>query len=321
MTDHRKPDLNLNLVWVLEALLEERNLTHAGDRVGMTQPTVSGALARLREIYDDPLLERDGRGFALTPRAEALIPGVEECMEQVRRTFEVLPTFDPATSTRTFMVCASDYVLSELTGPLLALLAQDAPGTRVEFTSLPVDASVTPVDLLRHDVTIAGAGRGLPGKNVSLFSDWFVCVADARNPAIEDGALSLGALRRLRHVRSEFGAHAATHVDDMLAAADVAPSTALTVQGFIPVPFAVAGTDWIGWVPERTAQRYGDMLGLAVVKTPLAPKLLVEAAYWHPTKTEDPARHWLIEQLRRASEIVEFGSEDADAEDVVTDDA
>ncbi len=310
MTDLRK--LDFNLVVVLDALLAERNLTRAGERVGMTQPAVSGALTRLREIFDDPLLEREGRGFVLTNRATSLIPIIAESMSEVARTFDVLPEFDPATSSRTFLVAASDYVLSELTSPLLHVLQRDAPHTRVAFSGLPVDAVVSPVDLLRTDVTIAGAGRGVPGKRASLFSDRFVCVVDASNPALVDGTLSLTALSRLRHVRSVFGPHASTHIDDMLSVAGIVPQVAATVQGFLPVPFTVAGTPWVGWAPERTANRYAASLGLAIASTPIAPSVLVEVAHWHPSKSDDAALQWLVGELRAAAELVEFGDDEDD---------
>jgi DNA-binding transcriptional LysR family regulator len=314
VTDIRK--LDINLVVVLEALLAERNLTRAGERVGMTQPAVSSALTRLRELYHDPLLEREGRGFVLTPRAESLIPVVAECMVEVQRTFDVLPDFDPATSTRTFLVSASDYVLSEITSPLLSLLAREAPLTSIEFDPLPVEATVTPVDLLRRDLMIVGTGRGVPGKRASLFSDRFVCVVDQNNPALRDGELSLEALARLAHVRSVFGPQVSTHVDDMLSAADIAPRVALTVQGFLPVPFAIASTPWVGWVPERTAMRYADSLGLVIAKTPIKPSVLVEAAHWHPSKSADPSLQWLVRQLRATAEVLEFGDEIEEPSDI-----
>lgn len=309
MTEIRK--LDLNLIVVLDALLIEKNLTRAGERVGMTQPAVSGALSRLRELFDDQLLERDGRGFVLTARAQALIPDVAACMVEVQRTFDVLPGFDPVTSDRTFVVTASDYVLSEITRPLLNLLAQEAPSVRVEFTGLRMDEMTTPEDLLRSDVTIAANGRGVPGKHAALFSDEFVCVVDAMNPRLHDGALTLEDLRTLRHVRSVFGRHASTPVDDMLAEAGVVPEVALTVREFMSLPFAITGTPWVGWLPERTARRYADELGLVIAKTSITASVLVEVAYWHPSKNEDPALRWLIQRLRYVAEVVEFGDEDA----------
>jgi LysR family nod box-dependent transcriptional activator len=301
--------LDLNLIVVLDALLAECNLTKAGKRVGMTQPAVSGALNRLRELFGDQLLERDGRSFVLTPRAESLIPEVVECMAQVRRTFGLLPEFDAATSTRTFQVTAGDYVLAELASPLIRLLQREAPGTRVEFVDMPATRQFAEVDLLRTDLTIAGTGRKVPGKQSALFSDSFVCLVDAGNDALGAGRLSFDALGALRWVKTVFGPHTSTHIDEMLAGVGLDPAVAATVPGYLPVPFALAGTPWVGWVPERTATRYAAALGLVAAKVPIEPRVLIEAAHWHPSKAGDPAMQWLVTKLREASEVVEFGDE------------
>lgn len=298
MTDLRRIDLNLLVV--LDAILAERHLTRAGERVGMTQPAVSGALARLRQHYDDPLLVRAGGAFQLTPKAEALQPAVREAIVEVERTLGLTPTFDPRTSTRTFLICASDYVLAYLTRPLLEVFAREARGATVEFDGLPTDDIVSPVDLLRRDVFIAGSGRGVPGKQQVLFSDRFVCIVDASNPRLQDGRLTLSDVAELPHVRSTFGG-VLTHVDDMLAAAAITPRIAIAVRGFLSVPHFVQGTDMIGVVPERVALELAPVLGLVVAETPLEPARLVEVAHWHPSKSRDPALIWLLSMLRTAS--------------------
>lgn len=307
MTDLRRVDVNL--IVVLDAILSEKNLTRAGELIGMTQPAVSGALARLRQQFDDPILVRSGRGFELTPKGEQLQPLVSQAMHEISRTLELLPTFDPTTSTRTFLISASDYVLAQMTSPLLLLLQREAPAIKVDFDALPADAMVEPNDLLRRDVLIVGTGRGVPGKRQSLFSDRFVCIVDATNPRLRDGTLSLTDLADLRHVRSNFGAHVLTHIDDMFSAAGISPHIGLSVQGFLPVPFAVSGTTMVGHVPERLAIQHRDRLGLAIAETPLNAATLVEAAHWHPSKTDDPALRWLVAMLRKAAEIVEFGED------------
>lgn len=308
MTDLRRVDVNL--IVVLDAILSEKNLTRAGELIGMTQPAVSGALARLRQQFDDPILVRSGRGFELTAKGEELQPLVVHAMREIARTLELSPTFDPATSPRTFLISASDYVLAQVTSPLLLLLEREAPGVKVDFDALPADAMVEPNDLLRRDLLIVGTGRGIPGKKQSLFSDRFVCIVDASNPRLRDGKISLTDLAELRHVRSNFGAHVLTHVDDILSAAGITPRVGISVQGFLPVPFAVAGTTMVGHVPERLALQYRDSLGLAIAETPLNAATLVEAAHWHPSKTGDPALKWLVGMLRKAAEILEFGESD-----------
>lgn len=304
--DHVDP----NLVVVLDALLAERHLGRAGERLGMPGPAVGSALARLRRQFDDPLLVRRGRCFELTDRARHLQPVIARAMAEIRSTLAVMPGFDPALTRRTFCISGSDYALGELAGPLQALVREHAPGARVGFDSLPMDGKVSPTDLLLRDVLIAGTGRGVPGKHRPLFLDRFVCLAAADHPRLVDGRLGLDDLGQVRHVRSTFGAGATTHADDMLVSAGITPDVAVVVEGFLPVPFMIAGTELVGFVPERIADRYAAGLGLRVVATPIAPMTLVEAAYWHPSRTSDPALVWLLDMLWRASTIVEFGSLD-----------
>ncbi|UFS58779.1 LysR family transcriptional regulator [Subtercola endophyticus] len=308
MTDLKRVDANL--IVVLDAILIDRNLTRAGDRIGMTQPAVSGALARLRQQFDDALLVRVGRSYELTPKAAAMQEIVHEAMIEIERTLDVLPTFDPLSSTRRFLISSSDYVLSEITRPLFSLLAEQAPGTSVEFEALPTTQVVSTNDLLRRDLIIVGTGRGVPGTRSSLFTDRFVCIASANNPRIRGGAFTLDDLSELSHVISNFGESTLTHVDEMMSGAGLTVRVAVSVQGFLLVPFMVSGTDLIAYVPERLALRYLDLLNLAIVDTPLSPATLVEAAHWHPSKSADPALKWLVGVLREAAEIVEFPNGD-----------
>jgi LysR family nod box-dependent transcriptional activator len=304
VTDLRRVDVNL--IVVLDAILQEKNLTRAGELIGMTQPAVSGALARLRQQFDDPILVRSARTFELTPKAIELQPIVREAMIEISRTLDLLPTFDPLVSTRTFLISASDYVLAQMTSPLLSVFAREAPGASVEFDALPGTSVISANDLLRRDVMISGTGRGVPGKRQSLFSDRFVCIVDAQNPRLRDGRLSVSDLQDLRHVNVSFGG-VHTHIDDMLSAGGIVPRIGVVVQGFMPVLFQVSASPMVGWVPERLALQYRELLGLAIAETPLAAATLVEAAHWHPSKTGDPALVWLLAMLRKAAELVEFG--------------
>jgi LysR family nod box-dependent transcriptional activator len=307
MADLRRIDMNL--IAVLDAILTEMNLTRAGEMVGMTQPAVSGALARLRQQFDDPLLIRVGRNFVLTEKAEALKPLVSEAMVEIARTFEIMPNFEPETSTRTFSIAASDYALSQMTSALLGLINEVAPNVNVDFVELPTDRSVSAVDLLRRDVIVSAVGVGIAGKHKSLFSDTFVCVADAKNERLVDGAFDIEDLKALRLARVTFGERAGTPVDVLLSEAGVVPKEAISVRGFLPIPFAVANSNMIGFIPERVAKQYGPALGLVVAKTPLPTLTLIEAVHWHPSKSEDPAIKWLISMLLKTAEIIDIEEE------------
>jgi DNA-binding transcriptional LysR family regulator len=308
MTDLK--NIDVNLVVVLDAILSERSLTKAGEAIGMTQPAVSGALGKLRKLLDDPILVRSGRTFELTPKAQDLQPVIRDALKEVGRTFNLRPEFDPLTSDRRFRIWASDYVLATMTSTLLGILETEAPGTSVEFRPLTSEP-VNPVDLLRTDVVISSTNRGIPGKRQALFSDSFVCLVSKDNPRLRRAGMALSDLADLPFVRVSFGDHIVTVADDALAAAGLEPRIAMTVPGFLTVPFMIEGTDMYGMVPSRVAELYAEQLGLAVVDTPIPHSTLVEAVFWHPSKTSDPALRWLVAILRKTAEMVEFASDDA----------
>src|SRR5215470_12779025 len=155
--------IDINLLVALAALLEERNLTRAAEKTNMSQPAMSGALARLRRYFDDELLVRDGRAFRLTPLAGRLLPDVREALRQVERTLEARPRFDPATSTRTFSLVMSDYAVTVLIDPLLRRTHEVAPGVGLTISPLPPGLHESDRALLQHDLMIGPLGFAFPG--------------------------------------------------------------------------------------------------------------------------------------------------------------
>lgn len=300
-------DVDINLIVVLDAILTERNLTRAAETLGTTQPTVSGAVAKLRKMLDDPLLVRSGRVSELTEKGRMLQPLVRAALTEIDRTLNVRPMFDPLTSDRQFRMSASDYALSVMTAPLLALLAEQAPHVSVEFSP---QSNVGPIDLLRDDVAVAQSSRGIPGKRQSLFSDRMVCIVRRDHPRLRKGALTLDDLNTLPYVQVSLAEGVVMFADDTLAAAGVSPRVSRTVPGFLPVPFAVSGSDRYGFVPERLADTYAGMLELTIALIPVPLPVLVEAAFWHPSRSDDPALRWLVDILVQVAERVEFAGEE-----------
>ena len=202
----RLREVDANLLLSLHALLEERNLTHAGERMTMSQPAMSGALARLRKHFDDELLVRVGRGFELTPLAERLRPLVADAVEAAEALLGNQREFDPASSTRRFAVSMSEYAMTVLAEPLTRLLRRAGAGLlggarpdrrRAGPVRDPADAARPD-----HRRRSASTSRAAPSRSSpTTWSAW-----SPGQPPAADGALTLDDLREMPHAVAEFGA-------------------------------------------------------------------------------------------------------------------
>ena len=295
--------IDLNLLIALGALLEERNLTRAGEKINLSQPAMSGALARLRKYYGDELLARSGREYTLTPLAEQLRPAVQAALRQVERTLEVTPEFEPLASDRTFSIALSDYTVAVLIEPLMSRVHELAPAVGLRLNPIPADMAETDRGLRQHDLLIAPKPRehAFLGQSEPIFSDRFVCIADPANPKLRDGRLSLDDLAELPHARATFGRRGVNPAEQALARLGVRYSVQVTTVGWLPLPFVVAGTGLVAMIPERLARRVAGPAGVSVIEPPFGLVELVEEAWWHPMRGQDPALRWLRGVLREAA--------------------
>jgi DNA-binding transcriptional LysR family regulator len=284
--------IDLNLLTVLGALLEHRNVTRAGERLRLSQPTMSGALARLRQHFGDELLVRSGRAYQLTPMASSLLPAVREALDQVEGTLGVPVEFDPSTSRRRFSIATSAQSILELSG-VLRRIHELAPGVRLDTWPITTTLLESGRGLPGYDVLIAPEGFRAEGDPEVLLRDRIVYVADPANPRLHDGRGRFTAedLAALPHAASRLPQ--AGLVADALGRLGVTPRVVATTGGWLPLPFLVAGTDLVAAVPERLARRVRDAAGVTVTEPPFGAIELVEAAWWHPLHATDPALTWL----------------------------
>jgi DNA-binding transcriptional LysR family regulator len=294
--------VDLNLLVTLRALLEEGNVTHAGERVGMSQPAMSIALGRLRRHYKDELLVRSGRDYSLTPLAKSLLPSVQESLRLIDAALELSDGFSPATSDRTFSIVLSDYSIMVLIEPLLRRVHEQAPGVRLELSPIPSDMQESDRGLLQHDLLIGPLGFRFLGRSEELFRDRFVCIVDPGNPRLQDGWLSLTGLGELPHAAATFGHAGLNPAERALAELGVHRNVQVTTVGWLSLPFVVAGTDLVAVVPERLARRVATAAGVVIAEPPFGRVELVEAAWWHPIRTADPAQDWLRGVLAEAAQ-------------------
>ena len=282
--------IDLNLLAVLGALLEHRNVTRAGERLSLSQPTMSGALARLRQHFGDELLVRSGREYRLTPMAAGLLPAVQEALGQVERTLSVPAGFDPAASRRRFSIAISAQSILALAG-LVRRVRELAPGVRLDTWPITTGLMETGHSLLGYDVLIGPGGFRTDGDPEVLLRDRIVYVADPASPRLRDGRLTVEDLAAVPHATARLPQ--ADLVTSALARLGVTPRVVATTGGWLPLPFLVAGTDMVAAVPERLARRVGGAAGVSIVEPPFGTIELVEAAWWHPMSSTDPALTWL----------------------------
>jgi DNA-binding transcriptional LysR family regulator len=295
-------ELDLNLLLALGALLEDRNLTRAGERIGLSQPAMSAALARLRRHYGDDLLEREGRGYKRTVFGEQLLPTVREALHHLEATMQRSPRFDPAQSDREFAIAASDYTVSILADPLLRLVKETAPGIKLNLHSLPPGLGSPTAAVAMYDLLIGPVGFDFPGRHTELFRDRLVCVADPVASGLAGGTLTLDDLARLPRAEPAFAGGQPTLVSRVLDELGITTrQPRVTVFGWLTVPFVLPGTDLVAIMPERMARLAIKSAPLAILEPPFGHVELVESAYWHPSRADDPAVRWLLGALQAAA--------------------
>jgi DNA-binding transcriptional LysR family regulator len=295
-------NLDLNLLPQLQVLLELRNVSRAAERLQLSQPATSAAMARLRRHFDDELLVRNGRKYDLTPFAQALVPLVDEAMLHIQRATRVRSGFDAATSEREFIIAASDYAAALIVGPLRGILREEAAGVSVDFVPTAKSGIQGQMaDYSKIDLLVGPMGYDMQGATKQLFRDSFVAILAAGSPLLQQPRLSLEDLTTVPHAVGYFGEGVSTPADKLFESRGMQRHVAAVVAGFLSLPLLVEGTDLVALVPRMLASRAQRGAGIAVLEFEEdAEASLVEAMYWHPSQTEDPASVWLRSVVQRS---------------------
>ncbi len=296
---------DLNLLVSLQALLEERHVTRAADRLDISQPAMSAGLARLRALLGDQILVRGPHGLGLTPRAEALVAQLRPVMAGIEQMVAPTDGFVPATSRRTFSLIGTDFVEYALLPELVARLSRDAPGVQLMFKGPDFRHLEERMASGELDLAI-GHCPDAPDPLIrrAAFTEPFVCVARRGHPAIADAPLSLETYAELQHaqVLPQDSPVYGDVVDAALAAAGLVRKVAVWQPSFLAVVAVVARTALIATVPARVAALMAPSLPVAIHPLPLALPPSEIALYWHPRCRDDAGHGWfrqLVWQLLR----------------------
>ncbi len=295
MNDLRRIDLNLLVI--LDALLGEQHVTRAAERLHLSQPAVSHALARLRDLLGDPLLVRAGSGLVPTARALELAAPLAETLAQVQSLLAP-NTFDPASARRTFRLAMSDYGAAIILPGLIRTLRAEAPGIDLQISHASREGMVE--GLLNGDIDLAaGVLPELPGelRSTPLFEERYVCLLDRRSlPA--GGVLDLPTYLSRPHVLLEMRGSGTPEIERTLTALRERRRVAISLPHWSVASQFISGTDLILTVASRALNEVDDE-SLIVVPPPfeIAPFTFVSA--WHKRRGGDQALNWLNRRIEQ----------------------
>ncbi len=289
-----KRQIDLNLLKALDALLDERNVTRAAERLGVTQPAMSGMLLRLRESLGDPLFVRTQRGIVPTQRALEMAQPLKEILGGVDALWQPA-SFDPASASFTLTIAATDYAQSAIAVPFLAALQRQAPNIRVAL--LPIqDLQIQPL-LERGAVDFALITPDTTPPDLHarrLFDERYVCVMRAQHPACAT-TLDLDTFCALDHALVSYtGGSFAGITDEALARLGRSRRVSLSVKNFLVLPDIIRSSDLVAVVPSRLVR---GQPGLICVDPPLDVPGFTKVLAWHERSHRDAGHRWLRELL------------------------
>lgn len=295
--------IDLNLLWVFQAVYRERNQTRAAGRLNLTQPALSHSLARLRDVFRDPLFVRAARGMEPTAEAQRLAPLIEAALHSISAALQPAERFDPRTATQAIQISLLDYEAALLLPRLSVWLAAEAPGLDLRTRHVRGPDALALLDAGEIDLAIGV----YPGDYAArfafdpLFEERFVVIARRGHPRLSGPVLSLDEYCRESHVLVSFRGDSTGRVDQELVSLGRQRRVALTVAHFHVAPFAVAETDLIATVPARLAEIYRHLCPIALFEPPLVLPGFTERAAWHRRRVGDGALAWFRSLLHRVA--------------------
>lgn len=288
-------NIDLNLLVAFDALYDARNVTRAADRLALTQPTVSGMLARLRDLFADPLFVRTQHGVIPTPIADDLAEPIKALLTDVEALITPVD-FDPASTTMTISISANDYMQHSLIVPLIRNLRKSAPG--IKLAILPAEITDLADKMARGTIDLAVTIPEFVGPNLPrnlLYTERYVCAARKGHP-LNDKKLTLDDFCRFDHVIvSPTGGSFEGPADRVLSELGASRTVSVSLPSFHVLLETIRTGDFLALVPERLL--YGKMAGLKLFNPPITVPDFDVIATWHQRVGRNPAHRWLRSRL------------------------
>ena len=284
--------IDLNLLATLEVLLAERNVTKAAARLHLSQPAVSAQLARLRDLFDDPLLIPAQRGMTPTAKAVELAPHLREALDRVRSTLQSHQDFDPASARLTVSIACSDYIQAAVVMPLVLALRRTAPGVRVAVWHLAPALMEQQLANGETDLVIATPDPAMPHlRSRHLYNETYVLIGRRGHPRLGPG-LSIEDYVGLEHVVvSRRGGNFETPIDGALGTRGYRRTVVMSAGSFLFIPEIVSGSDLVALVPRRLVRTQSD--SLTMIDLPWLSEQFDISLIWHERCHGHAGQRWI----------------------------
>lgn len=302
--------LDLNLLRVFDAMMIELSTVRAGERVGLTQPAVSSALGRLRQIVHDDLFIRDGNRMVPTPKALALREPIHNALQQLEDALTSAVGFDPKMADRTFLIAGSDYVSTLLMPGLARSVMPGAPAITFQMLDFPANQVFSVLSQGKVDVAIE---REMEPPDwighKALFRSFAICAARKGHPTLTQsgivpgGRIPLEVFCSIPHIFLSTDGSKVGSLGPGLRQRGLSRRIGATVSHFQAVALAVASSDLLGNLPIRFAQYAARTLRLDLYLPPFDPPIVQICMYWHRRLERDPAQMWLREKIATTMDL------------------
>ncbi len=290
--------LDLNLLVAFDVLMATRSVSRSAERLNLSQPAMSAALARLRDYFGDELLVLQGKRMHPTAFAIGLAPQISDTLQRLEAMIVASPEFHPATSQRSFTIVTSDYVLASIIVPLIAELAEEAPGVRINCM-LPQAASAKSLDEGKIDMMIS-PDYMITGSHPAylLYREPQVVVGWSGNPAIAGGSITEEDFFASGHVAVRMGEDSTlSYADRQLELMSKHRRIELNAAFFTAIPWLIEGTNRLGLLHERLARQLERRFDICSAPPPFAIPPMKQMLTYNVGREEDAGLAWLRRKI------------------------
>ncbi|EDP59333.1 LysR family transcriptional regulator [Vibrio sp. AND4] len=295
---------DLNLIPIFVAIYEEQNISKAAARLDVSQPAVSKALARLRDVYDEPLFNRSPSGVEPTSFAMDIYPSMVTALKNFTSTLSASSRFEPKISSRIFSIACVSIASYELMPQLLRQIREQAPNIALEVHPLFTEDYESDLRLQRYDLIIDLPPRGRTVlRSETIFSERIMLVCSTEHPRIKDTCTVEQFLAEEHVVISRW------HVRNSLLTAEDIPDLAsrnivYRAAGAMEMLPVINSSEYIGMLPLSTIEHFSKTYDIKAVPLPFSHSIRELCSIWHSSRSNEGAHQWLRAQIRQAGKTI-----------------